>query len=190
MGERAETNLGDDELMADLTTAYYTDHEPGSTWVALSDGRVVGYLSGCLHTPRYLKSMFAKIGPMAIVRGMWRGLLWRRATWKWIVAGLRTWRRVGNYRNKYLAEYPAHVHLNMANGFRGKGMGWALLDKFFTEAKNKGVPGVHLAVRGDNKPAISFFEKMGFTLAERKPVIVPASKGFLARDMCVYVKRL
>jgi hypothetical protein len=43
----------DREFVVDLVTRYYTDYEPESTWVAESDGRVIGYLTAALDNRLY-----------------------------------------------------------------------------------------------------------------------------------------
>ena len=48
-GKPVETFFKDREVMEDLLTLYYTDFEPQSSWVAEYEGRVVGYLTGCLN---------------------------------------------------------------------------------------------------------------------------------------------
>ena len=51
-GEPVEGFFRDREVFADLLTRYYTDWEPQSLWVAEAEGRVIGYLTGCLDTRR------------------------------------------------------------------------------------------------------------------------------------------
>ena len=45
--------FSDREVAADLLTKYYTDYEPESTFVAICNGRLVGYINGCTDNRRY-----------------------------------------------------------------------------------------------------------------------------------------
>ena len=45
-GGNIENFFPDRDVAADLLTKYYTDYEPESTFVALLDQRMVGYING------------------------------------------------------------------------------------------------------------------------------------------------
>src|SRR6185295_10181363 len=94
-GEPVERFYPDRDVFADLLTRYYTDWEPASLWVAEQDGEVVGYLTGCLDTRRYRRVMAWRVVPAAILRGVFRGLLFRPETWRLAFAGIATERARG-----------------------------------------------------------------------------------------------
>ena len=48
----------DRDVAGDLLTKYYTDYEPQSTFVAECDGRLIGYINGCMDNRRYGLVMF------------------------------------------------------------------------------------------------------------------------------------
>jgi hypothetical protein len=52
MGDPADWYWRDFASFADIWTSYYTDREPESAFVAESNGRVVGYLFGCVESAR------------------------------------------------------------------------------------------------------------------------------------------
>ena len=52
MGEPADFYWRHAESFAEIWTAYYTDQEPESLFVAERDGAAVGYLTGCLDSSR------------------------------------------------------------------------------------------------------------------------------------------
>jgi ribosomal protein S18 acetylase RimI-like enzyme len=64
----------------------------------------------------------------------------------------------------YLADYPAHLHIDMLPSLQGKGLGRALMDRLFAELERQGVPGLHLGVSSANQGAIAFYKKLGFTV--------------------------
>ena len=46
LGNPIEFFINDKELIADVLTRYYTDYEPKSCFVAVAEGKVIGYLTG------------------------------------------------------------------------------------------------------------------------------------------------
>jgi ribosomal protein S18 acetylase RimI-like enzyme len=65
--------------------------------------------------------------------------------------------------NEIVADYPAHLHIDLLPHVQGKGVGRTLMDRLFEELRAKGVPGVHLGADPRNKRAIGFYEHLGFT---------------------------
>ncbi|XNQ41554.1 GNAT family N-acetyltransferase [Georgenia phoenicis] len=72
-------------------------------------------------------------------------------------------------RGEWLAEYPAHLHVDLLEPARGGGMGRALLTRLFSALAERGVPGVHLEVVRANDGAIAFYGRLGFTVVEERP---------------------
>jgi len=64
----------------------------------------------------------------------------------------------------WLADYPAHLHIDLLPCLQGKGQGRILIDTLFNELAQKGVPGLHLGVGSSNAGAIAFYKKMGFSV--------------------------
>jgi ribosomal protein S18 acetylase RimI-like enzyme len=159
-GQPMERFFPDREVFADALTGYYTDICPDYSWVAEMEGTVVGYLTGCLDTRRYLRAMAFRIGPLAFLRAIGRGALWHPLTRRLISANLRDW-RAG--KTLSLDRFPAHLHLNFTSAARGQGAGRQLLAAFLGQVKSSGVPGVHAKVSAGNERARRFFENAGFT---------------------------
>ena len=65
-----------------------------------------------------------------------------------------------------LADYPAHLHIDLLPSLQGKGAGRALMDALFTELKRQKVPGLHLGVGASNTGAVAFYRKTGFSVLE------------------------
>jgi ribosomal protein S18 acetylase RimI-like enzyme len=65
--------------------------------------------------------------------------------------------------DEVVAEYPAHLHLDLLPHVQGKGVGRMMMDRLFAELKSRGVLGVHLGADPRNKRAIGFYEHLGFT---------------------------
>jgi ribosomal protein S18 acetylase RimI-like enzyme len=67
-----------------------------------------------------------------------------------------------------LAEYPAHLHIDILPEAQGQGWGRKLIETLLGRMRALDVPGVHLHVGKLNTRAIGFYKQVGFhQLAER-----------------------
>ena len=71
---------------------------------------------------------------------------------------------VNAYDQPWLAQYPAHLHIDLLPSLQGKGTGRALINNLFAELESQGVPGIHLGVSASNTGAIAFYKKIGFSV--------------------------
>ncbi len=76
------------------------------------------------------------------------------------------------YMKRFSKEYPAHLHIDILPEYQHMGIGKKLMQALLTHLKNTGVKGVMLIVSPDNKNAISFYEKCGFTAVSHGAGIV------------------
>ena len=189
-GRPLEAVYSDRETVADVLTGYYTDEEATATWVAESQGRVIGYLTGCLDSVRYRHVMMWRVIPRMIGQAIRRGALGHPQTWRLLRAILVTWRRGGFDRAISLDRYPAHLHLNLQDGFRGRQIGRRLLEQFLSQARRRRVAGIHVAVSSVNPHACRFFERMGFTVLSRSPSVTLGAAANAARETIFYGLRL
>lgn len=158
MGEPAGWFWRDKESFADLTTGYYTDNEPDSAFVVVgADGKVVGYLLGCIDTSRKTSLnrtiVHHSLGRALLLRPGTAGVLWRGA------ADLVRGRPPHWFADE---RYPAHFHIDLLPVARGSGAGGRLVDAFLERLVAAGVPGVHIETLAPNEAAIRFFESLGF----------------------------
>jgi ribosomal protein S18 acetylase RimI-like enzyme len=68
----------------------------------------------------------------------------------------------------WLADYPAHLHIDLLPAIQRKGQGRILMDCLFTELARRGAPGLHLQVGASNTGAIAFYREMGFSALEKQ----------------------
>lgn len=61
-----------------------------------------------------------------------------------------------------VADYPAHLHIDLLPGWQGQGHGRALLRTLLQALQDKGVPAVHLSMVTANTPARAFYDRLGF----------------------------
>ncbi|MEP6843825.1 MAG: GNAT family N-acetyltransferase [Pseudolysinimonas sp.] len=70
-------------------------------------------------------------------------------------------------RTDLLDEYPAHLHIDLLERARGRGLGRALMERQIATLRQNGVRGLHLGVDRQNVNAIEFYRHLGFvTLAQ------------------------
>jgi RimJ/RimL family protein N-acetyltransferase len=62
-----------------------------------------------------------------------------------------------------LADYPAHLHIDLLPRFQGQGLGRGLMSAFLAGLHAAGVPRVHLAMSPRNTGARRFYDRLGFT---------------------------
>ncbi len=158
MGEPIDWLWRDRESFADLITRYYTDREPESILVGTQDGRVVGYLTGCVDS---------ECSRGAAVREI-RRLIRNGALRKPGLASFLGRVLIDIVRDRgapeealFGARWPAHLHIDFLPEGRGKGLGRRILNQWFERLRSLGTPGVHLGTFAENHPAIGFFEACG-----------------------------
>jgi GNAT superfamily N-acetyltransferase len=190
IGGPSEGIWGDREALADFLTDYYLSDEPGSAWVAERGGQVLGYVSGCLDTRRFLRRMSLWWGPRGFTRALGRGF-WRKDFWKGLARSLGEIPGTRSYRSEALLDAcPAHLHINLDPSLRGGGVGRRLVEIFLQEARRRGARGVHLATREDNQGGRAFFERLGFRDVGRSSVPSFAAHGPARHGIVVYSRDL
>lgn len=70
---------------------------------------------------------------------------------------------------RVVAEYPAHLHIDMLPRVRGRGLGSRLILELLADLSHRGIPGIHLDVGSDNARAIALYSRLGFVELERRP---------------------
>ncbi len=166
-GRSVEPLCGDRKFIAEAVLGYYTRFEKESLFVAEVDGRVVGYLTGCLDTRRYERLFARAIAPRLLARFIGRGH-WRHiGVWRIIFAAVGVGVRRRGIHHKIIAEYPAHCHLDIAPDAQRMGLGSKLLEAFLDRMDSQGINGVHVST--PTGPGKKFFAKMGFVLLARHP---------------------
>jgi ribosomal protein S18 acetylase RimI-like enzyme len=75
-----------------------------------------------------------------------------------------------------LADYPAHLHINLLPQWQGRGFGRGMISAFLTGLREAGVDRVHLGIAATNVKARAFYERLGFT-----EIPVPGTGTYLGR---------
>lgn len=61
-----------------------------------------------------------------------------------------------------VADYPAHLHIDLLPRVQGLGLGRRLIERFCDEMQHRGVRGVHFGVHPLNHRALAFYAHVGF----------------------------
>lgn len=143
-----------DRLVGDVFAAPYAVHEPQHTHV-LDDGtgRAVGYILGTADTEAFVH--------------------WYKTEW----LPPRPYPEPHDPRDvdlidlhhhpermivPELADYPAHLHIDLLAEFQGQGWGRRLMTAFLTGLTEAGAARVHLGVATGNTGARAFYDRLGF----------------------------
>jgi GNAT superfamily N-acetyltransferase len=68
-----------------------------------------------------------------------------------------------------LGAYPAHLHINIEQRWRGQGLGRRLMEAYLAQLRRLRVRGVHLQTTSLNEAACRLYEKAGFRLLDARP---------------------
>lgn len=162
-GDPVEAFMDDRRLFCDAFVGYYTTYKTEYCWVADKQSEVVGYLLGSTQTviqsDHWLQYMVSRVIVPAITRQYQIGKRTVNYGWNMIK---------GYFSSEEppvdLAEYPAHLHINIMKDSRGFGIGGQLLEAYFNQLCDRGIYGVYLHTTSQNEAACRLYEKLGFQI--------------------------
>ena len=147
-------------LVSEVLVGCYFRFEPQSLFVAVADGRVIGYLSGCLDSDVLMRNCRNHLLASVLPHLFLSGHIVRPKSWKLARFAVRHARAALPLKKCVQDSHPAHLHLNIASTCRGHGVGRALMDAFLSYASAAHSPGVHLSTA--SAKARDFFARSGF----------------------------
>lgn len=161
LGRSGGAFFTDKPLLQDFLTAYFTDCEPQSCFVAESSGEVVGYLLGAVDERRMGEACRGRLA-WGLAARFFLLDVFRPKNIVFILRMIRSW-AWGEFRGEqFYPEYPAILHINLKEGFRGHGTGSRLIAAYLEYLRGRKVTAVRLATMTPKGAA--FFEKQGFVL--------------------------
>jgi len=155
-------HLHDDErLPGHVFVAPYAVLEPELCFVVEDDEGVGGYVCGADDTDAFDARAEAQWWPALRRRyaepDHARGPEWTQDEWhRFFIHTPIT----GD--PKVVADYPAHLHIDVLPRLQGRGTGRRLMDTFLDALRARGARGVHLGVSPQNRHAIGFYRHYGF----------------------------
>jgi GNAT superfamily N-acetyltransferase len=164
LGGDARGQNSSDRLVGDVYAAPYVVLEPETARI-LDDGggQPVGYIVGTRDTADFVRR-FRHVW-LPEVTGRYRGddprdrVLIERLYHPEKMLGPE------------LADYPAHLHIDLLPEWQGRGLGRGLMGSFLAGLHAAGVPRVHLEVSAKNPGARAFYDRLGFKPLDEETVL-------------------
>ncbi|MCK4669854.1 MAG: GNAT family N-acetyltransferase [Nanoarchaeota archaeon] len=160
VGRPIDPIFQDRDLWADALTSYYLDIEPESCFVVEDNGKVRGYLLGCVNLWKlelYISAIKMRMLGKIILRYLFAG--YNKRTKKLIRYILFT--RMGE-EAKVVRNY-AHLHINLEKGYRSRRIGTKLVQNFFDYLKKRNAKGCYAQTFGfRGSRSENFFRRLGF----------------------------
>ena len=157
-GDPATRHFPDPALFADLWVRPYLTNLKTSFVVEIG-GEVQGYLLGAPDPTTYRRAVTATVLRQVALR-----LLRGRYTQPW--PGLRYLLRAALHPGPHAdwGMFPAHLHLNLMPGARGRGLSSPLLELHLQRLTELGIPGVQLSTTLENAVALRVYRRHGFVV--------------------------
>ena len=149
---------GEPRLLGSVFAAPYAVLEPELTFVIDDGTRAVGYVVGTADSETFTRRFRAEWLPTVARRyPAPSGEVRTRA--EQIRYALH---HLEQFLHQELADYPAHLHIDLLPSHQRGGFGRALITRFLDALRERGVPGVHLAMGRANANADAFYRRLGF----------------------------
>jgi GNAT superfamily N-acetyltransferase len=149
-----------DEVLADLLTAYFTDYEPASCFVAERKEYVMGYILGTKDVRKMRNVLKRKVIHGVVKDLSGKGQLFSKTNLIFIKNIVFSYFKGEFMAPDFSIEYPATLHINIASQFRGQNVGSLLVNHYLDFLKKESVSGIHFGVLSER--AKMFFLKLDF----------------------------
>jgi hypothetical protein len=167
----------DRELFADLFTAYYTDMEPSSTFVAWVESTFAGYVLTALDTRTHVQVWRAHILLPALCRVLTKRYRLPFSTLPQLFRlgiAFASWKDL----KMHVAEYPGHLHINIVDQYRrSPSVARMLLHRAVQHFRDNGVSAIHGIVMTSRTRMVKKYEHLGFKVLARHPAPRPSPRG-------------
>ncbi|MFA4988540.1 MAG: hypothetical protein WC572_02935 [Candidatus Omnitrophota bacterium] len=183
MGRPASLFFEGKDTVCDALTMYFTDYEPESCFVAESSSCLAGYLTGTRNKILSERVFSGKIMPGLLWRAVLKGELARRKNAAFLWRCVQAFLLGGLNSPDFTREYPAALHINIREEFRGMGVGGSLMTSYLEYLGQNRVCGVHLATMSD--AAAGFFLQHSFKLLYKGKRSY--FRGILHKDAPLYI---
>jgi ribosomal protein S18 acetylase RimI-like enzyme len=162
-GRDATALHSDPDLLGEVYVGPYLHVPPAVAGVALDEGGLVlGYVLGTPDTPAFAAACEAAWWPALRSRHPMDPGDAGRVRLPADQALVQTLHRPPTPEAGLVAEYSAHLHIDLLPEAQGRGLGRALIDWVLSQLAELGAEGVHLGVDPRNTAAIAFYERLGF----------------------------
>lgn len=147
-----------DDLMPDLFASPYVLLAPHLAFVLEDRGEVVGYVLGTADTPSFVRAYRERYIPLMLDRYPVPTRPPVTADEHMVALHHSPERRL----MPELADYPAHLHIDVLPSHQGQGWGRRLMETLLAALAADGAPAVHLGMLTVNTGARQFYDRLGF----------------------------
>lgn len=158
----------DQQLMPSIFAGPYVELEPELAFVVDDGERAVGYIVGTADTAAFVEAYRTRWLPTLVERYPAPTAAPRTPTEQMITLMHIPERMIV----PELADYPAHLHIDLLPAYQRAGHGRSLMRTFLAALRAAGVPAVHLGMVPTNTAARAFYDRLGF-----HPIAVPDPGG-------------
>lgn len=169
-GRDASGDYDDPRLLGHIYVGPYLALEPDLAFVLDEDGDALGYVLGARDTAEFERECEER---------WWPALRQRYAdpppgrSWTPDEHLCHLIHHPPRTDPALLADYPAHLHIDLLPRAKGAGYGRRLVSHLLDRLRDLSVSGVHLGVAADNEQAIGFYRHLGLhTLREQDDALV------------------
>lgn len=174
-GADATGHFSTDELLPDVYALPYVDHEPELALLVDAGAGPIGYILGTADTAAFDRWFVDRWWPTVV--GKYEAAASSGAASEQERGIVRSATERIGLAPELVAQYPAHLHIDLLPETQGMGLGRRLIDAFCGLLAERGVPGVHLGVGVSNTGAQRFYERTGFTRVDGDPGAVWYAKS-------------
>jgi ribosomal protein S18 acetylase RimI-like enzyme len=157
-GRDARGKYRSDDLMPDLFAGPYVFLAPELAFVLDDDGQAVGYVLGTADTASFVRAYRERWIPK--VAGRYPPFAEPLGTPDDEMIALH--HNPERMLLPELADYPAHLHIDLLPDYQRAGYGRVLIENFLTAVAEAGCPAGHLGALTENAPALDFYRQIGF----------------------------
>jgi ribosomal protein S18 acetylase RimI-like enzyme len=177
-GQDAGPHYADPDVLPEIFAHPYVRLAPELAFVLDDGGRAVGYVLGTADTARFVRRFRAEWLPL--VAGRFPAPDQEPRTPDEVMRHLlHTPERM---LVPELADYPAHLHIDLLPQWQGRGGGRALMTSFLRGLHAAGAERVHLGMVPSNTGAKAFYHRLGF---HEIPVPDERTVVYLGRDTAI-----
>jgi ribosomal protein S18 acetylase RimI-like enzyme len=171
-GKDATGVIEDRRLLGELFAAPYAVFEPDLATIADLDGEPVGYIVGTADTAAFEARCEAEWYPTKRLERPQETA--GDGVDALFVALLH--HPVHHADPALLADYPAHLHIDLLPVLQGQGLGRQMMEGFCAAVAARGATGVHFGVNPANEPALGFYRHLGFEQLRADGVTITMGK--------------